>query len=210
MLMFFPFVGLLLGLLTTSLYSSISHLGWYGAIISAIVYMILYGFIHTEAIVDVFDAMYASHSGKDAYEIIKEPTVGAIGVLYATVFVIMKIAGVVFLLTHNMLMEFIAILLVSRLSLLTLFIIHDFKSSFPSKLKEALDYGDLIVLFIIFLGIGSFFTLYFFVLLIVGLYLGFLLSLFLGYKIGFVNGDVLGATLEGVEIILFFVVALFV
>ena len=44
------------------------------------------------------------------------------------------------------------------------------------------------------------------------LLIGLLLSLFISYviksKIGFVNGDVLGATLEGVEVLLFIIVEL--
>ncbi|RUM73426.1 MAG: hypothetical protein DSZ11_05850, partial [Sulfurovum sp.] len=63
MLLSLPLVGLVLGYLTVSLVLLLSKLGWYGAIFSAIFYMISYGFLHTEAVIDVFDAMYASHGG---------------------------------------------------------------------------------------------------------------------------------------------------
>ncbi len=33
--------------------------------------------------IDVVDAIYAKLGGKDSYKVIKEPTVGAMGVLYA-------------------------------------------------------------------------------------------------------------------------------
>jgi adenosylcobinamide-GDP ribazoletransferase len=209
MLLFLPFVGLLLGLGTIVLFSFLSHLDWYGALFSAIFYMMLYGFLHTEAIIDVFDALYASHSGKDAYTIIKEPTVGAVGVLYGVSFLLLKVAGMVLLFTHHILAEFLAIVIISRLSLLTLLVLHDFKSSFLEQLKEALDLWSLMILFLFFMIMGSFLTPYFIILLLMGVIFGFFISIFFTKKLKFINGDVLGATLEGVEILLFLVVALF-
>lgn len=209
MLLFLPLVGFILGLGTVVLFSFLAHLEWYGAIISAVVYMMLYGFIHTEAVIDVADAIYASHSGKDAYAVIKEPTVGAMGVLYAIGFVLLKVAGVVYLLSHNFLMEFIAVLIVSRLSLLFLFRVHDFRSSFATQLKKSLSNGYFISSFVIFSILGSMLISYFLILLLQGLVFSLLISLFIKSKIGFVNGDVLGATHESVEILLFLFVALF-
>lgn len=187
----------------------LSFLGWYGAIFSAIFYMILYGFLHTEAIIDVFDAIYASHSKKDAYEIIKEPTVGAVGVLYGVSFLLLKVAGIIFLLTHSLFLEFIAVVVISRLSLLTLLAVHDFKSSFVTQLKESLDYWFLALIFIIITVTGSIFLKSFLIWLIMGTILGFIISIFFSNRLKFTNGDVLGATLESVEILLFLIVAIF-
>ena len=72
---FLPLVGLVLGTLIISLFSLLDSIPILAAIIASCVYFILYGFLHTEAILDVVDAIYARHSGKDAYKIIKEPTV---------------------------------------------------------------------------------------------------------------------------------------
>jgi len=209
MLFFLPFVGLVLGAVIVIFFLSIAHLGWYASLISAILYMMFYGFIHTEAVIDVADAIYASHSGKDAYSIIKEPTVGAMGVLYAIGFVLLKVAGVIYLFNHNLLMEFIAILIISRLSLLMLFKIHTFKSSFATLLKESLSNRYLITSFTIFIAIGSILLHKFIFLLLIGLLLAYIISLWIKSKIKFVNGDVLGTTLESVEILLFFVVSIF-
>ncbi len=208
MLFFLPFVGLILGVIIVLIFLILSNLGWYGALISAIVYMMLYGFIHTEAIMDTVDAIYAKHSGKNAYKIIKEPTVGAMGVLYSVGFMIIKIASVVYLLTHGLLKEFIAILLISRLSLVIIIDTLDFKSSFVTMLKESLTWKYLILSFLLTLFIGSILTPYFIVIMLFGVTIAFLISIYLGRQLGFINGDVLGTTLEGVEILLFFVVAL--
>jgi adenosylcobinamide-GDP ribazoletransferase len=209
MLLFLPFVGLVLGAVIVIFFLSVAHLGWYASLISAVLYMMLYGFIHTEAVIDVADAIYASHSGKDAYKIIKEPTVGAMGVLYAIGFVLLKVAGVIYLFNHHLLMEFIAILIISRLSILMLFKIHTFKSSFATLLKESLSYRYLIASFILFTLIGLVIVNKFIFLLLIGLLLAYLISLWIKSRIKFVNGDVLGATVESVEILLFFIASSF-
>jgi len=208
MLFFLPLVGLILGLGTVVLFSYLSPLSWYGAIISATLYMMFYGFIHTEAIMDVADAMYAKHSGKDAYDIIKEPTVGAMGVLYATALMLLKILGIVYLFMNHFLMEFVAVLVVSRLSLLLLFEVHEFRSSFATTLKRSLTKPYLFGSFALFSLVGVMLISNFMLLLFIALLLALLISYVIKSKIGFVNGDVLGATLEGVEILLFIGVAL--
>ena len=89
MLLFFPLVGSVLGAVTVGIFTLLEPLSWFGAVISAVIYMMLYGFLHTEAVMDVADAIYASHSGKDAYKIIKEPIVGAMGVLWSVGFMLL-------------------------------------------------------------------------------------------------------------------------
>jgi adenosylcobinamide-GDP ribazoletransferase len=208
MLLTMPLVGLILGIITVFIFSLLSSLEWYGAILSAVVYMILYGFIHTEAVIDVTDALYASHSSKDAYKIIKEPTVGAMGVLYAVAVILVKISGITFLLMHHLFFEFIAVLIISRLSLVVLFRVHTFKSSFATELKASLSNGYLIASFLIFIFIGSLLTFEFILFLIEGVLLALIISYAIKLKLGFINGDVLGTTLEGVESVLFLLISL--
>ncbi len=208
MLFFLPFVGFILATLTVILFSFLSSLAWFGALISATFYMMLYGFLHTEAIMDVADAIYAKHSGKDAYKIIKEPTVGAMGVLYGSSFMLLKIVGISYLLVHGLFMEFIAITIISRLSLLLLFNIYEFRSSFLTTLKKSLTKPYIFGSFALFSMVGYLLVSNFMILLFIGLLLALLISFVIKSKIGFVNGDVLGATLEGVEILLLIGVSL--
>lgn len=208
MLFFFPLVGLVLGLLTIGIYTLLEPLAWYGALLSAVAYMMLYGFLHMEAVIDVADALYASHSGKDAYDIIKEPTVGAMGVLYAVATVLLKLAGITYLLMHNFLWEFVSILVISRLSLLLLFYVHDFRSTFATKLKHSLSKTIMLLSFGLFSILCMFFVSNFSVLLLTGLVLALCISYSLKHKLGFINGDVLGASLEFAELILFNMVVL--
>ena len=209
MLLFFPLVGSVLGAVTVGIFALLESLSWYGALISAVVYMVLYGFLHTEAVMDVADAMYASHSGKDAYEIIKDPTVGAMGVLWSVGFILLKISGIVFLLMHHLFVPFIAVLMVSRLALLMLFYTQTFRSSFATQLKSSLTLHYLLGAFLLFGIMGLLLSFSsFIVILLAGVILSFTIALFIKSKIGFINGDVLGTTLESVEILLFMMVAL--
>ncbi|WP_299804308.1 adenosylcobinamide-GDP ribazoletransferase, partial [Sulfuricurvum sp. RIFOXYD2_FULL_44_160] len=109
MLLTLPFVGALLASLSIGIFMALESLGWLGALIAAVAYMVLYGFIHTEAVIDVADALYAAHSGKDPYDIIKDPTVGAMGVLYGVSFTLLKIAALSTLLMHHLFLPFVVI-----------------------------------------------------------------------------------------------------
>jgi len=135
MLIFFPLVGIVISGITILIYTTLTP-SWYTAILCSILYMFLYGFIHTEAIADVTDALYATHSGKDPYKVIKDPTIGAMGLLYTVSFLILKIASLTFLFLNNLFLELIVITILSRLSILFIIHLNKFKSSFVNSLKS--------------------------------------------------------------------------
>jgi adenosylcobinamide-GDP ribazoletransferase len=203
MLLTLPFVGVLLASLSIGIFMGLESLGWLGAVIAAVAYMVLYGFIHTEAVIDVADAVYAAHSGKDPYEIIKDPTVGAMGVLYGVSFTLLKIAALSTLLMHHLFLPFIAIALISRVGLLVLIRTYDFRSSFVSQLHENLRLFPLILLIAVCGGVGFYLLSWnFLALFVVGILTALLLSALAKKGLGFINGDVLGMSLEGVELML--------
>jgi adenosylcobinamide-GDP ribazoletransferase len=203
MLLTLPFVGVLLASLSIGIFMALESLGWLGAIIAAVAYMVLYGFIHTEAVIDVADAVYAAHSGKDPYEIIKDPTVGAMGVLYGVSFTLLKIAALSTLLMHHLFLPFIAIALISRVGLLVLIRTYDFRSSFVSQLHENLRLFPLILLIAVCGGVGFYLLSWnFLALFVVGILTALLLSALAKKGLGFINGDVLGMSLEGAELML--------
>lgn len=209
MLFFLPLGGLVLGGLSIGLYLLLESLGWYAGLIVGVAYMMLYGFIHTEAIMDVADALYAKHAGKDAYAVIKEPTVGAMGALWAIGIMLLKVAGIVFLLGADGWDYFLVILLVSRLGLLLLFRTQTFRSGIITKLQEAFKLKYFITSYIFFSAIGFMLLGWkFFVLLVLAMVVSYLLANRLKKALGFSNGDVLGTTLESIEILLFIGAAL--
>ena len=207
-LFFLPFIGFVLSALSIALSCILEDLSYLGLIIAAIFYMVLYGFLHTEAIADVADALYAKHSDKDAYKIIKEPTIGAMGLLYTIVFVILKIALIVYILYYDLFYEFIIVLLMSRLALLInikIFTPHE-KSTFIILMKKKISLLFLFITFVFY----SLFILYFTstIVFIIGLFIlfsSFLTVLILRKKLGFINGDVLGVSVEISEIVGIFV-----
>lgn len=209
MLLTLPFVGLLLSGITVGVFIALEPLGWLAAIISSVIYMALYGFIHTEAIIDVADAVYAKHSGKDPYIIIKEPAVGAMGVLYGVSFLMLKISALSYVFMHHLFLPFVAIAVISRISLLILIQAHEFRSSFVSQLRENLHFFPLMLL-ISFYGFFGWWFLSWgsMALLGIGILSALLLSSLAKRALGFVNGDVLGMSLEGSELILILTVLL--
>ncbi len=209
MLYFLPFMGFILGLIVIFSYGFLNHLDFLGAMICAVLYMILYGFIHTEAILDVVDAIYAKHSGKDAYEVIKEPSVGAMGVLYALSLVILKLCSIVYLLINNLFFEFISILVISRFILIFLIKFFEFRSTFVNMLKDSLSLNcflfSLLFTIIITTVLISFKSI---LLLFSALIFSFFIFKLIKKSLGFLNGDALGMSLELVEILLFIEVCL--
>ncbi|MCK5110960.1 MAG: adenosylcobinamide-GDP ribazoletransferase [Arcobacteraceae bacterium] len=209
MLFFLPFVGLVLGILTIILLNLTSNLTWLGLIISAVFYMVLYGFLHTEAVIDVSDALFAKHSGKDAYQIIKEPTVGAMGLLFGVSFIILKIAVLVYAFELNLYMQFVAVIMFSRFALLLnikLFDAHE-GSKFIHLLKDNISFLFLTVVFILYGLIGFSLISYQIILVLFTVILvSFSVVKVLKEKLGFVNGDILGTSLEISELIGLFIV----
>jgi len=209
MLFFLPLGGMVLGGMSLGIFTLLSSLEWLGAIIAAIAYMMLYGFLHTEAIIDVVDALYAKHSTKDAYEIIKDPTVGAMGVLWAGCLVLLKLSALIYLLLHGAYALYISVLLISRLGLLLLIFTQEFRSTFLTQIQEGFSQTYLLSSLILFSIIGLLLSSWhYLILLVFGLLFSYSLANRLKKNLGFINGDVLGTTLESTEIFLFLLGAL--
>lgn len=198
-----PLIGLIIGFITITLFGQIEKLSWFGAIICAVSYMILYGFIHTEAIIDVVDAIYAKHSGKDAYAVIKEPTVGAMGVLYAVSFMILKLTAILYLFLNNYLYEFLTIVIISRLMILVMIKKYEFKSSFVTALKESLSQKVLFISIIVYMALNIYLIGDKAIgLMIFAFIFTILISKFIEKNVGFLNGDAIGTTVELNELFL--------
>ena len=207
---FLPFVGLILGIISIFIFYLLNSIPILAAVIASCVYFILYGFIHTEAIIDVIDAIYAKHSGKDAYKIIKEPTVGAIGVLYSLIFVVLKIVAFSYLLYYEYFLELIAILIISRLCVQFTIYFSKFRSSFVSTMADSFTPRSFLFSIIIFTFLIFLFTDFSFLIFIPLAFLfTMLITIFLKKSLGFLNGDVLGFILESIEILLAFKVCFY-
>lgn len=208
MMIFFPFVGLVLSSFIVFIHGFFES-SIYLSLMMAIFYMISYGFIHTEAIADVVDAIYAKHSNKDPYKVIKEPTIGAMGLLYTVSFLILKIASLSYILYEQLYVEFIIIAIISRVMVVLSIKLNDFKSSFVTMLKSSLNNTNIFLVFVSYSLICLFLNSVEFILLFL---LALLITMYITKRLkstlGFLNGDVLGFNLEINELLLMIITVL--
>ena len=200
-----PLVGAILACLVIALNLLLNEFfnPLYSAFVAAIMYLFLYGFLHLEAICDVVDAWFASYSGKDPYAIMKDPTIGAIGALYAFSFVLLKVGISTYVLYEQQYALFFVVLVFSRLNFIYLIQFFKFsKDSFLSLAFQSAGVGKVklytlsyIVLAFVLLPSSLF-------LLLVSMISFYFVLKILNKKFSFVNGDCLGFTLEHTELIL--------
>ena len=204
-LFFLPLVGAILGFIVIGLNLFLNEFfnPLYSSFVVAVIYLFLYGFLHTEAVCDVVDAWFASYSGKDAYKIMKESTIGAIGALYAFCFVLLKVGIITYVLYEKQYALFLIVCIFSRLNLI--YLLEYYKFSKDSFLSLAFANGSVFTLkilsliYLIFAFIIGSNVLLLFILSLLSFY--FILKV-LDKKFGFVNGDCLGFTLEHTELVL--------
>jgi len=157
----------------------------YKAILCAILYLFLYGFLHLEAVCDTIDGYFASLSNKDVYEVMHEPQVGSIGAIGGFCFVLLKILAISYLLYSESFISLFAAMVLSRTSLFfALDLTYHEKSHFVKSIQES--FKTSIFIKLLFLPFN--------------LLTKFILNL-LKKKLGFINGDVLGFNIELQEII---------
>lgn len=200
-----PLVGAILASITLGLNLVLNEFfnPLYSAFVVSIIYLSLYGFLHLEAVCDVVDAWFAGYSGKDVYKIMKEPTIGAIGAIYAFCFVLLKIGIITYILYEEQYALFFIVCVLSRLNFI--YLLSFFKFNKDSFLSLAFQGAGVLrvklfaisyILFLILLGSN---VLVLFILSLLSFY--FILKI-LDKKFGFVNGDCLGFTLEHTELLL--------
>ena len=98
MLLSFPLIGLILGSLSilAFLFFERFYLAIYAAFISSIIYIVLYGLLHLEAICEVVNAWMAKSSGDAVHDIMKEQYLGVNGVIACFCFILLKVAAPTF------------------------------------------------------------------------------------------------------------------
>lgn len=98
-----PFVGVLKFAIAIGLACAIKAItgsALYASIIGAISYLVVSGGIHLDGWMDTIDGLYAY--GKDRYTIMREPTVGALGVIWTVFYVLIHVVTLSFIL-HDIL-----------------------------------------------------------------------------------------------------------
>ncbi|KAB7886666.1 adenosylcobinamide-GDP ribazoletransferase [Poseidonibacter ostreae] len=200
-----PLVGAILASLVIGLNILLSEFfnPLYAAFVASVVYLALYGFLHLEAICDVVDAWFASYSGKDPYAIMKDPTIGAIGGLYAFCFVLLKVGISTYVLFEEQYALFFTVLVFSRLNFMYLLGFFKFsKDSFLSLAFQGAGVGKLKLYTLVYVILCWYLLPSAIVLLFISMLSFYFVLKVLNRKFSFVNGDCLGFTLEHTELIL--------
>ena len=175
----------------------------YASFVAAVLYLFLYGFLHLEAVCDVVDATFAAHGGKDAYSIMKEPTIGAIGAMYTFALALLKIGAITYILFEEQYALFIVVLVFSRLNFIYLLGFFKFnKDSFLSLAFQDAGVGKVKLYASIYVILAYFLVPNALFLFVASLILFYVILKRLNKKFGFVNGDCLGHTLEHTELLL--------
>jgi adenosylcobinamide-GDP ribazoletransferase len=201
-----PLNGLILATLTIGFYSFLVNFSSHPiyevtALLASVFYLFLYGFLHLEAVADVIDAYYGSHSGKDVREILKDSHVGALGAIGTFCFILVKVAGLSYLLISEQYLGIFAVLFLSRALIVASIYRFEFhhESKFIEALKKPLDKASMVVfsLFVLFVMFGLGYPLF----ILAGLLFTYMLQKWLLKYIGFLNGDGLGFIIEMNELL---------
>ncbi|MGB5867138.1 MAG: adenosylcobinamide-GDP ribazoletransferase [Arcobacteraceae bacterium] len=180
-----PLVGLILSSLMVVLFLILPFPVIYKAILCSILYLFSYGFLHLEAVCDTIDGYFASLSKKDVYEVMHEPQVGSIGAIGGFCFVLLKVLAIAFLLYSECYIVLIVALILSRTSLFFALDLEYHESShFIKSIQES--FTTSVFAKLLFLPFSVFTKL---------------ILKTLQKKLGFINGDTLGFTIELQEIV---------
>lgn len=208
MLFFTPFSGAIIAIISVYCAVLLNNVfaPIYSIFIASVFYLILYGFLHLEAVADVIDAWMAKYSNKDVYEIMKEPQIGSIGAVGTFCFVLLKIAALVYLFLDEKFFIFICVVIFSRMSILynvKLFTFHP-NSIFAISLKQSATLVTLIMA-ILFYSVLAFYLVDIksvLLLLSVSVLSSVLILSILKKRFGFLNGDCIGFSIEITELLL--------
>ncbi|WP_457746872.1 adenosylcobinamide-GDP ribazoletransferase [Sulfurimonas sp.] len=198
--MFYPFVGALLGTLLYGVYYLLAgniaqvHLG----IIIFSLWVLMTGALHLDGFADTVDGLFVSK--ERALEIMKDPHNGGMGMIFTGVFLLLKASSVValgesvYLLPLVMLLARLSVVL--EIYLYPYITINGMGSLAKSELKiwqvgVTLLYSFTLVIFLnaFFLALIMFVTLFF-------------LKLFFIKRYGGFSGDIYGFSIEAVELVL--------
>ncbi|MCH9814540.1 MAG: adenosylcobinamide-GDP ribazoletransferase [Epsilonproteobacteria bacterium] len=206
--LFLPFNGIILASLMVLFYHLLSPFAndIYVAVLASVFYLFMYGFLHLEAVADIIDAYYGSHSGKDPHVILKDAHVGSLGAIGTFALIVVKVAALSVLLVDQAYFVLFALFFLSRLMVVGVIYGYEFHkaSKFIHNLKKPLDQTSIVALLFIALVLLAFLGelhLLFFALVVTYLVVRWLLK-----RIGFLNGDGLGFLIEINELILLNVV----
>lgn len=210
MLMFFPFVGLLIGLFTflpsIFLHEKISV--ELVALLNVIFYLIITGGLHMDGLSDTFDAFLSNRDKERTKEIMKDSTVGTFGVIAIVIVLLAKYICFKEIALHEFKWDYLFIFMYSKMLSMNAFIYFRsadsstlFKMFKESKSAILINISNIIVILISILY--NYRVLLYLLIQAIVFFILYLISL---KKIDGATGDIVGASIELSETISLFII----
>lgn len=196
--MFYPLVGLLLGLILLGVHTLLSpylppqHLG----VLLFVLWVVLTGALHLDGLSDTLDGLYVAK--ERALEVMKDPHVGGMGMLLSTTFLIFKASTLAFFEAVYLLP---LILMLSRFNVVLAIYFHPYisKNGMSTLAKEEFNRSQLLFASLYVLVLGFYFS---WVLVLGSLLVLFVCARFFIKRYGGFSGDIYGFMIECSELFL--------
>ena len=204
--MFYPLVGFILGGVLAGFYYALHPYinESYLYVLTFALWVGLTGALHLDGVADVFDALFVSKQRRE--EVLKDPHIGAMGMIFTFVFMLVKLAalmqvGLIYLLP--------LVLMFSRFNVVMAiyFFPYKRKKGMASLAKSEFRMGHFLlsVLMVICIGVGE--SVYFSTWMIAFLFLPLVLVYILAKRIfGGFSGDLYGLLIEFTELVLLHII----
>ena len=213
-LVFFPVVGLLLGLILIGLNTLFSGLGILPAVVNIILVItliILTGGLHMDGLSDTADAFLSGKSKEEMLEIMRDPHIGVMGVLSLISSILLKIGLLSSISAITKPAALILMCILSRWAVVIVMYLFPYaRQEGKAKLFiQGLNLKILIVSLIVVLVFSfSIWGLKGWLVLLIISGCAYLINKAIAGKIGGVTGDTLGATIEIMEIVVLLTVCI--
>lgn len=193
-ILFFPFVGILIGLLAGLPYSYIYSINnQVSAILALLLLVIVTGGMHIDGLSDTFDGFFSNRNKEKILEIMKDSRVGAFGVVSIIMYLMLEFVFLSNIKTDHLLVLMIA---VGNSRTVITYIISTKKSARPDGMGKMFQRTKPIKNFLVGLIVHIFLIIYINPYYIISLILNFIIGEYISYlsykKIDGVTGDVYG------------------
>lgn len=201
----YPFVGVIIGsILVLSSYTFTIFSSFLASILILTVWVWITGGLHLDGWMDLADGIGSNRSKERMLEIMKDSRVGAMGVIAALLLFLLKVGAIheLFIL-HSTLFLLIPTLLARFILLIA---IHYFpyvsNEGLGTGLKEFVTTRKIMIWFSVILTfVYLLFSIKGMMVIIASLLIGFLFLHYISRKLGGLNGDCYGATIEWTELV---------
>lgn len=195
--MFFPYVGLLLGFILICAYCLLDgyishfHLG----IIIFTLSILLTGALHVDGLADTIDGLYVEK--ENGLKVMADPHVGAMGMIITATFLILKASSFAHLESFYLLP---IVMMLSRFNAVLSIYFYPYVGGGMAKLaKDEFTKQHLILSSVFILALGLYFS---WVLVLSSIVIMFLINRFFIKRYGGLSGDMYGFNIELTELIL--------